>query len=56
VVKNSDDYFDEYKIINFNRINKDLVETHAKTLLHSPAAYLQVLDGFKEAINLFMRQ
>jgi hypothetical protein len=53
VVENSDDYFDEHRIIDFDRINRDLVETHTKTLSHSPAAYLRVLDGFKEAMNLF---
>lgn len=56
VVENSDDYFDENKIIDFDRINRDLVETHTKTLSHSPAAYLRVLDGFKEAMNLFDMQ
>ena len=56
VVENSDDYFDEHRIIDFDRINRDLVETHAKTLSHSPAAYLQVLNGFKEAMDLFVRQ
>jgi hypothetical protein len=56
VVENSDDYFDEHRIIDFDRINRDLVETHAKTLSHSPAAYLRVLDGFKEAMDLFVRQ
>jgi hypothetical protein len=53
VVENSDDYFNEHRIIDFDHINRDLVETHTKTLLHSTATYLRVLDGFKEAINLF---
>jgi hypothetical protein len=56
VIENSDDYLDEHRIIDFDRINRDLVETHAKTLGHNPAAYLRVLDGFKEAMNLFEMQ
>lgn len=56
VVENSNDYFDENRIIDFDRINRDLVETHTKTLSHSPAAYLRVLDGFQEAMNLFEMQ
>ena len=56
VIEKSDDYLDEHRIIDFDRINRDLVETHAKTLGHNPAAYLRVLDGFKEAMNLFEMQ
>jgi hypothetical protein len=40
VVENSDDYFDDHRIIDFDHINRDLIKSHIITLLHSPTAYL----------------
>lgn len=48
-------YFDADGLIDFDHINRDLTECHSKVLWNSPTAYLRVLDGFEDAMNLFER-
>lgn len=46
-------YLDKEGLVDFDLINRHLVECHSQVLWKRPKAYMQILDGFKHAMNLF---
>ena len=50
---NWDGYVDQQGLIDFDAINKELTECHRNVIKKGSLAYLRILDGFDEAMDLF---
>ncbi len=49
-------YVDTDGLVDFDLINRHLVECHSQVLWKRPIAYLQILDGFAEIMEKFIVQ
>lgn len=52
-IEEKDSYLDKEGLVDFDLINRHLVECHSQVLWKRPKAYMQILDGFKNAMDLF---
>ncbi len=54
-IEATDSYQDDQGLVDFDLINKHLVECHSQVLWKRPKAYMQILDGFREAMGLYQK-
>jgi hypothetical protein len=47
-------YLDKDGLVDLDSITRDIVECHAQLLWRRPSAYLDILDGFEEALGKFL--
>ena len=52
-IEEKDSYLDKEGLVDFDLINRHLVECHSQVLWKRPKAYMQILDGFRRAMDLF---
>lgn len=52
-IEEKDSYLDKDGLVDFDLINRHLVECHSQVLWKRPKAYMQILDGFRGAMDLF---
>lgn len=52
-IDEKDSYVDKTGLVDFDLINRHLVECHSQVLWKRPRAYMQILEGFAEAMQLF---
>lgn len=52
-IEEKDSYLDKEGLVDFDLINRHLVECHSQVLWKRPKAYMQILDGFRRGMDLF---
>lgn len=52
-IDDRESYVDKDGLVDFDLINRHLVECHSQVLWKRPRAYMQILDGFRDAMGLF---
>lgn len=52
-IDEKDSYVDKQGLVDFDLINRHLVECHSQVLWKRPRAYMQILEGFQDAMTLF---
>jgi hypothetical protein len=52
-IDDKESYVDNDGLVDFDLINRHLVECHSQVLWKRPKAYMQILDGFNEAMENF---
>lgn len=52
-IEDKESYVDKDGLVDFDLINRHLVECHSQVLWKRPTAYIQIADGFGEAFKLF---
>jgi hypothetical protein len=53
-IEDKESYVTEDGLVDFDMINRHLVECHSQVLWKRPKAYLQILDGFKGIMEQFL--
>jgi hypothetical protein len=52
-IDDRESYVDKDGLVDFDLINRHLVECHSQVLWKRPKAYMQILDGFNDAMEKF---
>lgn len=52
-IEDKDSYVDSTGLVDFDLINRHLVECHSQVLWKRPRAYLQILQGMEDSMGLF---
>jgi hypothetical protein len=55
-IEDKEGYVDKDGLVDFDLINRDLVECHSQVLWKRPRAYLQLLEGFNTIMKEFMER
>jgi hypothetical protein len=55
-IADNESYVDKEGLVDFDLINRHLVECHSQVLWKRPKAYLQLLDGFDKIMKEFLAQ
>lgn len=55
-IEDKESYVDKAGLVDFDLINRHLVECHSQVLWKRPRAYLQIIVGFNEAMAIFMER
>ncbi len=55
-IDDKESYVDSEGLVDFDLINRHLVECHSQVLWKRPRAYLQILDGFNKIMKEFMEK
>lgn len=55
-IADNESYVDDDGLVDFDLINRHLVECHSQVLWKRPTAYLQILDGFEATMKSFMEK
>ena len=53
-ITDNEGYVDKDGLVDFDLINRHLVECHSQVLWKRPKAYLKLLDGFEKVMDEFM--
>lgn len=53
-IADNESYVDKEGLVDFDLINRHLVECHSQVLWKRPKAYLQLLDGFEKIMKEFI--
>jgi hypothetical protein len=55
-IDDKESYVDNEGLVDFDLINRHLVECHSQVLWKRPKAYLQILEGFDKIMKQFMER